>query len=142
MTEEKTATAQIRTETTGASSTRWIVAAVILALIALGGGVTSLVIHTRNPIAPEDAGKAWAEKLKLPYRGGACTMFDTDDDGYVSCLLALDGPDQVYFQGLQCGEQGSRRAGGCKVDAKNPQTRLVMAVSVDGAGLPAPRAGQ
>jgi hypothetical protein len=56
-------------------------------------------------------------------------MFDSDDDGYVSCVVALDGPDRVYFQGLQCGELNSRRGGGCKPDAKNPEVHLVLELS-------------
>ena len=83
----------------------------------------------RNDVAPEDAARAWAEKLKLPFRGAACTMFDSDDDGYVSCVLALDGPDHVYFQGLQCGELLSHKGGGCKPDAKNPEVHLALELS-------------
>jgi hypothetical protein len=110
--------------------------------LGIGGSAAYGAIRPRNAVAPEDAAKAWAEKLRLPYRGAACTMFDTDDDGYVSCIVGLNGADQVYFQGLQCGEQGSRRAGGCKVDQKNPQTRLVLAIAVDGTAITAPRPGQ
>jgi hypothetical protein len=90
----------------------------------------------RNTVTPEDAAHAWATKLKLPYRGAACTMFDSDDDGYVSCVLALDGPDRVYFQGLQCGELNSRRGGGCKPDAKNPEVHLVLELSSKGTDAP------
>jgi hypothetical protein len=86
-----------------------------------------------NPTPPEEAAKAWADKLKLPYRGAACTMFDSDDDGYVSCVLALDGADKVYFQGLQCGELGSKRGGGCKPDSKNPEVHLVLELTTTGA---------
>jgi hypothetical protein len=75
---------------------------------------------------PEAAARAWGENLKLPLRGAACTMFDTDGDGYVSCVLSLDGPDRVYFQGLQCGELDSTKGGGCKVDAKNPEVKLAF----------------
>jgi hypothetical protein len=90
----------------------------------------------RNTVNPEDAARAWATKLKLPYRGAACTMFDSDDDGYVSCVLALDGPDRVYFQGLQCGELSSRRGGGCKPDAKNPEVHLVLELSSKASDAP------
>jgi hypothetical protein len=108
-------------------------AAVVLVLV-VGLGVTGFVVWRyagtpMNTVQPEDAAHAWATKLKLPYRGAACTMFDSDDDGYVSCVLALDGPDRVYFQGLQCGEMGSRRGGGCKPDAKNPEVNLVLQLS-------------
>src|SRR5690348_5684913 len=77
---------------------------IVTAVAAAGGLVWHFSTAPRNRVAPEDAAHAWAEKLKLPYRGAACTMFDSDDDGYVSCVLALDGPDKVFFQGLQCGE--------------------------------------
>jgi hypothetical protein len=93
----------------------------------------------RNTVNPEDAARAWATKLKLPYRGAACTMFDSDDDGYVSCVLALDGPDRVYFQGLQCGELNSQRGGGCKPDAKNPEVHLVLELSTKSAEAPRER---
>jgi hypothetical protein len=99
----------------------------LVAALAVGGFfVWRALSGPENPAAPEDAARAWADKLKLPFRGAACTMFDSDDDGYVSCVLALDGPDHVYFQGLQCGELHSRRGGGCKPDAKNPEVHLVL----------------
>ena len=91
----------------------------------------------RNTVMPEEAARAWAEKLKLPYRGAACTMFDSDDDGYVSCVLALDGADKVYFQGLQCGEMDSRRGGGCKPDSKNPEVNLVLEQKLSPSSAPA-----
>ncbi len=132
-----------------AERSEWrMVALGVFLLVALGAGLgvggasAYRAIRAHNAVAPEEAAKAWSERLRLPYRGAACTMFDTDDDGYVSCIVGLDGPDQVYFQGLQCGEQGSRRAGGCKVDQKNPQTRLVLTIAADGTGLPAPRTPQ
>jgi hypothetical protein len=65
-------------------------------------------------------------------------MFDSDDDGYVSCVLALDGPDHVYFQGLQCGELQSRKGGGCKPDSKNPEVHLVLELQTK----PTPKAPQ
>jgi hypothetical protein len=112
------------------SMTRLIVVLSILGSAAIVGAILwSHYSAPRNPAAPDDAARAWAEKLKLPFRGAACTMFDSDDDGYVSCVLALDGPDKVYFQGLQCGEQYSRRAGGCKPDTKNPEVHLVLELS-------------
>lgn len=109
------------------SSSVKILAAVTLAAGALVGAFLWFgAASPRNAVPPEDAARAWAEKLKLPFRGAACTMFDSDGDGYVSCVLALDGPDRVYFQGLQCGEWRSTRAGGCKVDAKNPEVKLAF----------------
>jgi flagellar basal body-associated protein FliL len=102
---------------------------VVVGLVALAAGlVWYFVTQPKNTVAPEEAARAWAEKLKLPYRGAACTMFDSDGDGYVSCVVALDGPDKVYFQGLQCGELNSRKGGGCKPDAKNPEVNLVIQV--------------
>jgi hypothetical protein len=113
----------------GLSGTAWA-AIVALAVVGVLAFVAwRLVAGPRNDVKPEEAARAWAEKLKLPVRGAACTMFDSDEDGYVSCVLALDGPDKVYFQGLQCGEYLSRKAGGCKPDQKNPEVRLVMEIS-------------
>jgi hypothetical protein len=108
-----------------------------LGTLAIAGGIVwYLASSPRNAVLPEDAAHAWADKLKLPYRGVACTMFDSDDDGYVSCVLALDGPDHVYFQGLQCGEMGSRKGGGCKPDAKNPEVHLVLELSTKPTDAP------
>ena len=107
----------------------WLVVLVVAALGIVAAIVFFYERQPRNTVAPEDAARMWAEKLKLPFRGAACTMFDSDDDGYVSCVLALDGPDKVYFQGLQCGELGSRRGGGCKPDAKNPEVHLALELS-------------
>jgi hypothetical protein len=102
---------------------------VVVALAAAALGlVWYFVTQPKNKTAPEEAARAWAEKLKLPYRGAACTMFDSDGDGYVSCVVALDGPDKVYFQGLQCGELDSRKGGGCKPDSKNPEVNLVIQI--------------
>jgi hypothetical protein len=119
------------------SSTRFArgIVVVVLGLAVLAAGLLWAVTRgPQNPTSPEDAARGWAEKLKLPYRGAACTMFDSDDDGYVSCVLALDGPDKVYFQGLQCGELHSRRGGGCKPDSKNPEVHLVLELSNKGDG--------
>lgn len=116
----------------------WWIGAGAAVVCALGLAVVACAPAPRNRVAPEDAAKAWATKLQLPYRGAACTMFDSDDDGYVSCIVALDGPDRVYFQGLQCGELGSSKGGGCKVDAKNPETKLVVAINPDGRVTKAP----
>jgi hypothetical protein len=107
----------------------WVVLAILLVLGVVGFIGWRVGISPRNDVKPEDAARAWGEKLKLPVRGAACTMFDSDDDGYVSCVLALDGVDKVYFQGLQCGELFSRKAGGCKPDQKNPEVHLVMELS-------------
>ena len=108
-------------------SGRTIGTVVVVGLVALAAGlVWYFVTQPKNTVGPEDAARAWAEKLKLPYRGAACTMFDSDGDGYVSCVVALDGPDKVYFQGLQCGELNSRKGGGCKPDSKNPEVNLVL----------------
>jgi hypothetical protein len=98
-------------------------------LCALALGVAGALGCERNEVKPEDAARQWADKLKLPVRGTACTMFDSDGDGYVSCVLALDGPDKVYFQGLQCGEFHSTKGGGCKPDQKNPEVHLVMEIT-------------
>jgi hypothetical protein len=108
---------------------RGLVVVVVVVGAVAGFGFWLANRSPENPMNPEDAAHAWAQKLKLPYRGAACTMFDSDDDGYVSCVLALDGPDKVYFQGLQCGELHSRRGGGCKPDAKNPEVHLVLELS-------------
>ena len=40
-----------------------------------------------------------------------------------------NGAEKVYFQGLQCGEFRSKRAGGCKPDSKNPEVNLVLQLS-------------
>jgi hypothetical protein len=117
---------------TPATLRRVTLAVVLPAAICVGIGAAWWAYQSslpRNTATPEDAARAWATKLKLPYRGAACTMFDSDDDGYVSCVVALDGPDRVYFQGLQCGELNSRRGGGCKPDAKNPEVHLVLELS-------------
>lgn len=75
------------------------------------------VVKPTNTIDPETAANAWAEKLKIPKRGAACTTVDTDGDGYVSCVLAIDTGDQPHrYQGLQCAELGSIVSGGCKPD--------------------------
>jgi hypothetical protein len=115
----------------GESNSRFAGGLVVVLTVAAVGGVAfwNYGRGPQNPTNPEDAARSWAEKLKLPFRGAACTMFDSDDDGYVSCVLALDGPDKVYFQGLQCGELHSRRGGGCKPDAKNPEVHLVLELS-------------
>jgi hypothetical protein len=105
-----------------------VIMTLLVSLVGASAGIGIYASAPRNNVPPEQAAQHWAEKLKLPYRGAACTQMDTDDDGYVSCVLALDGHEQVYFQGLQCGEYHSRKAGGCKPDAKNPEVRLVMTV--------------
>ena len=119
----------------------WIALGIITA-VALGGLIVWRVMASpRNDVRPEEAARTWGQKLELPVRGAACTMFDSDDDGYVSCVLALNGPDKVYFQGLQCGEYLSRKAGGCKPDTKNPEVHLVMEVTnkpAVAASAPAP----
>src|SRR5262245_9711772 len=107
------------------------------ATLAVAACASWYALTPTNTVAPDRAATQWAEKLKLPYRGAACTTMDTDGDGYVTCVLALDGPDRVYFQGLQCGELGSRKAGGCKPDAKNPEVQLVMTVSTVSRPAPA-----
>jgi hypothetical protein len=114
-------------ESSVSATTVWIV--VVATAVAVGAGIAWYFLsQPKNTTAPEDAARAWAEKLRLPFRGAACTMFDSDGDGYVSCVVALDGPDKVYFQGLQCGELYSRRGGGCKPDAKNPEVNLVIQI--------------
>src|ERR1700736_2280267 len=112
-----------------------IVIASLVSCAAIAGFFVWLYLRSpRNTVLPEDAAHAWAQKLQLPYRGAACTMFDSDDDGYVSCVLALDGADHVYFQGLQFGELYSRKGGGCKPDAKNPEVHLVLDLKVSPSG--------
>jgi hypothetical protein len=70
-----------------------------------------------NTVDPEAAANAWADKLKIPHKGAACTQVDSDGDGYVSCVLAIDTGDQPpRYQGLQCAELGSTKSGGCKPD--------------------------
>ncbi len=134
-----TKTTNHRTERASSRRREWAIGAGAVLMCAIGLGTIGCTTQPPNTVTSETAAKAWAEKLKLPYRGAACTMFDSDDDGYVSCIVALDGPDRVYFQGLQCGEVGSRRGGGCKVDAKNPETKLVVAISPDGRAMRAPQ---
>ena len=107
----------------------WVTLTVVLVLGIVGAIVWVSLAGPRNKVMPEEAARSWGEKLKLPVRGAACTMFDSDGDGYVSCVLGLDGPDKVYFQGLQCGEMSSSKAGGCKPDTKNPEVHLVMELS-------------
>jgi hypothetical protein len=114
---------------TSMSVRSWVVLAVVFVLAVVGFIAWRVGISPRNDVKPDDAARAWGEKLKLPVRGAACTMFDSDDDGYVSCVLALDGSEKVYFQGLQCGELYSRKAGGCKPDVKNPEVHLVLELS-------------
>ena len=81
---------------------------------------------TKNTVPPDDAARSWADKLKIPIRGAACTTVDSDGDGYVSCVLSIDRGDAVpVYQGLQCAELGSTKAGGCKPDAKNPKVDIV-----------------
>jgi hypothetical protein len=103
-------------------STRCAVAAIIVGLwVPLGcdPGASRL-----NKIAPEEAGKEWAAKLKIPLRGVSCAAADGDGDGYVSCVLAIDtGDGAPRFQGLQCAELGSTMAGGCKPDSKNAEVK-------------------
>ena len=116
-----------------------IVTVSVLGTAALAGAIYWYAARApENPTPPEEAARGWAQRLKLPYRGAACTMFDSDDDGYVSRVLALDGPDRVYFQGLQCGELHSRRGGGCKPDSKNPEVHLVLELSTKGDAKHAP----
>jgi hypothetical protein len=80
------------------------------------------VTRTPNAVEPDEAAKQWATKLKIPHYGAACTTVDSDGDGYVSCVLAIDTGDAPRkYQGLQCAELGSIRAGGCKPDSNNPQ---------------------
>ena len=75
------------------------------------------ITGTPNIVQPEDAAKTWAEKLKIPVHGAACTVVDSDGDGYVSCVLAINTGDQPRrYQGLQCAELNSVRSGGCKPD--------------------------
>lgn len=75
------------------------------------------ITGTPNTVQPEDAAKAWAEKLKLPVYGASCTSVDSDGDGYVSCVLAINTGDQPRkYQGLQCAEMNTPKAGGCKPD--------------------------
>jgi hypothetical protein len=70
-----------------------------------------------NPTEPETAAKEWADKLKLPVLGASCTSVDSDGDGYVSCVLAINTGDQPRrYQGLQCAELNTTKAGGCKPD--------------------------
>lgn len=108
----------------------------LLATLLLGSLAVMGCSNKRpNSVAPEDAARAWAQKLDLPLRGAACTMFDSDGDGYVSCVLALNGPDKVYFQGLQCGEIGSTLGGGCKPDAKNPEIHLAFELATKQAPI-------
>jgi hypothetical protein len=81
----------------------------------------------KNTVAPEKAASDWAAKLKIPIHGAACTMFDSDGDGYVSCVVSIDrGSDEApVYQGLQCGELGSTKGGGCKPDSKNPKVDIL-----------------
>jgi hypothetical protein len=74
-----------------------------------------------NQTEPEEAAKQWTEKLKIPFRGAACTTVDSDGDGYVSCVVSVEtGDEPPKYQGLQCAELGTNLAGGCKPDSKNP----------------------
>jgi hypothetical protein len=103
----------------------WLPRAVTIAG-ALAGLLGCAACGTPNPIPPEDEAKSWAKKLEIPARGAACTTVDSDDDGYVSCVLAINRGDAVpIYQGLQCAELGSRKAGGCKPDSKNPKVDIV-----------------
>jgi hypothetical protein len=123
-----------------APNAKRITAAIVVGvLIVIAAPITWYRFLPKNVVEPEVAAREWAQKLKLPYRGAACTMFDSDDDGYVSCVLALDGPDRAYFQGLQCGEMNSRRGGGCKPDVKNPEVHLVLQISSNPAPAPSPK---
>ena len=110
---------------------------VAVLVLAVGGLVIwSISQSPHNDVRPEDAAHAWGDKLHLPVRGAACTMFDTDGDGYVSCVLALDGPEKVYFQGLQCGEHRSTKGGGCKVDTKNAEVKLAFDIATRPSAAP------
>ena len=78
-----------------------------------------------NTVEPDEAAKLWSEKLKIPFRGAACTTVDSDGDGYVSCVLAIEtGDAPPRYQGLQCAELVTSLAGGCKPDSKNPEVVL------------------
>jgi hypothetical protein len=94
--------------------------------LALACALGCAACGTPNRVPPEDAARTWSEKLKIPFRGVACTTVDSDDDGYVSCVLSIDRGDAVpIYQGLQCAELGTTKAGGCKPDAKNPKVDIV-----------------
>ncbi len=104
----------------------WEVFALMLALGGAGCDGCSGGPSFVNKVAPEDAAKGWAEKLKIPILGAACTAVDGDNDGYVSCVVSINRGDAVpIYQGLQCGELNSTKAGGCKPDSKNPKVDIV-----------------
>jgi len=96
-------------------------------LAAFAAGACDSPMAPKNTVAPDDAARKWAENLKIPVRGTSCTTVDSDSDGYVSCVLAIDrghDPPPAY-QGLQCAELGTTKAGGCKPDSKNPKVDIV-----------------
>jgi len=75
-----------------------------------------------NKTPPEVAAKKFVSALQLDMQGEPiCTQIDSDNDGYVSCTLALrnhDGPPKTMS--LQCAVLGAgggcvgRPADGCK----------------------------
>lgn len=82
-----------------------------------------LLLVAANHQPPEDAARQWAKDLGLTVQGVSCTQVDTDNDGYVSCTLALDKADNDGNKliGLQCAavqadDCTARSTKGCKLD--------------------------
>jgi hypothetical protein len=89
---------------------------VFLTLVWMGLGIACENRH--NTVPPEEAAKKWADDLGLKTQGKAnCAQVDSDNDGYVTCTVALAGKegDKADTVSLQC-------AGVTGDDACNSQT--------------------
>lgn len=67
-----------------------------------------------NTVAPEASASKWAGDMGLKVQGTPnCTQVDTDNDGYVTCTVALAQPDAPpKLLSLQCAVI-TQRATGC-----------------------------
>lgn len=60
----------------------------VILTIVIFGARSCLSGPTQERAAKDEAGK-WANELGLQYTGISCGDIDSDNDGYVSCTLAM-----------------------------------------------------
>lgn len=58
--------------------------------------------YHHNTTPPVEAAKKFASDLGLKIQGASCTEVDTDNDGYVTCTLAIAGTDIPRTMSIQC----------------------------------------
>lgn len=88
------------------------IVSVLVLLPALAAAVTE---------SPEAAAQRYETALGFKVQGVSCTQVDTDNDGYVTCTVALAGYDKPSVQSIQCAATRAVDADGCETQARHTE---------------------